>query len=89
MINDPHTSPKLAKNKTVESETPKAVVTSKTEENSEKEAKKEEINGEQEAESGSANYNSSCKFNFLFYFIYKMKYDEKGELGSSNLIFEF
>jgi hypothetical protein len=28
----------------------------------------------------TANFNTSCKFNFIFYFIYKMKYDDNSEL---------
>jgi hypothetical protein len=36
-----------------------------------------------------SNYNSSCKFNFIFYFIYKVKYDENGEIDSASLNFEF
>jgi len=30
----------------------------------------------------TANFNTSCKFNFIFYFIYKMKYDDNAELES-------
>lgn len=35
------------------------------------------------------NYNSSCKYNFLFYFIYKIKYDENGNTDGGSLNFEF
>ncbi|RED98813.1 hypothetical protein [Marinoscillum furvescens] len=36
----------------------------------------------------STNLNSVCKFNFIFYFIYKMKYDD-APAGASQLNFEF
>lgn len=36
----------------------------------------------------STDLNSVCKFNFIFYFIYKMKYDEAPS-GGSQLNFEF
>lgn len=36
-----------------------------------------------------SNYNSSCKFNILFYFIYKVKYDENGDIDGGSLNFEF
>lgn len=61
----------------------------KTEEYSANEKKSEEIDGLKESDSSPTNYNSSCKFNFLFYFIYKMKYDEKQELSDTEFLFEF
>lgn len=62
---------------------------SKTEENSDisgNAAKNESPALKTEA---ASNYNSSCKFNFIFYFIYKVKYDENGEMGENPITFEF
>lgn len=36
----------------------------------------------------TTNLNSVCKFNFIFYFIYKMKYDEEPS-GNEYLNYEF
>ncbi len=36
----------------------------------------------------STNLNSVCKFNFIFYFIYKLKYDEEPP-GNEYLNYEF
>jgi len=36
----------------------------------------------------TTNLNSVCRFNYIFYFIYKLKYDEKGQ-STGYLEYEF
>lgn len=40
-------------------------------------------------EQDSSNLNSVCKFNFIFYFIYKMKYEGSEDAGNEYLNYEF
>lgn len=37
----------------------------------------------------STNINSVCKFNYIFYFIYKLKYDDNGENTTGYIDYEF
>ncbi len=60
-----------------------------TEDNSEKSENTSSKESEQLKTDSASNYNSSCKFNFLFYFIYKVKYDENGEQGATDINLEF
>ncbi len=61
--------------------------------NSEDNSAKNEVNVAVESKEAKkdtlSDYNSSCKFNFIFYFIYKVKYDENGEIDSATLNFDF
>jgi hypothetical protein len=85
--NDP-TETKNAKSKEASQRTV-TVVNERTVENSESSKVSDQNKVVTTKEESSDNYNSSCKFNFLFYFIYKVKYDPKDESGSSIMFFEF
>lgn len=83
--NDPKNTSKLENNSIVSN---KNTIAFETEEYSEKRIKTKETKSIQQRDSSSANYNSSCKFNFLFYFIYKIKYDEDDRQNETGLNFE-